>query len=313
MNLSLIRPLSCYFFASIALGAASTTAESSQPNVRYLDSGQAAPTTTVALSKKAFAPSDEVTLYWLGMAGFLINNQGTTMMIDPLLEGFDMEVIIDFPIQASQVELLDAILITHSDNDHFSLPTLKNLAKTGAVSHATQYTHSLIQAQGLASIGHDIGADFSVGDNTKVTVMPVDHAWQNSYPDAAEREFKLEDSAGFWITTSQGTIWATGDSRLMAEQLTYAPKPDVILFDFSDSEWHFTLAGAVKLANHYPNAQLLLHHWGSVDAPDFAPFNGDPNDLFGLIDNPERIHVLLPGEPFTLSAQPTNHSNTPSQ
>ena len=79
-------------------------------------------------------------------------------------------------------------------------------------------------------------------------------------------------------------------------------KIDVVtLFDFSDSEWHFTLAGAVKIANAYPNTPLLLNHWGSVDAPDFAPFNADPEKLKQLVVNPERIQVLAPGQPYILN------------
>ena len=74
----------------------------------------------------------------------------------------------------------------------------------------------------------------------------------------------------------------------------------LILFDFSDSEWHFTFEGAVKIANAYPNALLLLCHWGSVDSPDFAPFNGDPKKLYDVVVNPDRIKVLAPGEPFVL-------------
>ena len=79
------------------------------------------------------------------------------------------------------------------------------------------------------------------------------------------------------------------------------PAPDALLFDFSDSEWHFGLAGAVRMANAYPNTPLLLYHWGSVDAPTFAPFNGDPWTLFALVKNPSRIRVLAPGEAFTLT------------
>jgi hypothetical protein len=37
-----------------------------------------------------------------------------------------------------------------------------------------------------------------------------------------------------------------------------------------------------------------------VDAPDFPPFNGDPDSLPGRVENPERICVLAPGEPFEL-------------
>jgi hypothetical protein len=44
-----------------------------------------------------------------------------------------------------------------------------------------------------------------------------------------------------------------------------------MLFDFSDSEWHFGLDGAIAMANAYPHNPLLLYHWGSVDAPDTLP------------------------------------------
>jgi hypothetical protein len=61
------------------------------------------------------------------------------------------------------------------------------------------------------------------------------------------------------------------------------------------------LQGDAKLANAYPYATLLLSHWGTVDAPDFTPFNGDPKKLEGLVQKPARIKVLAPGEPFRLT------------
>jgi hypothetical protein len=67
---------------------------------------------------EAFEASGGTVLRWLGMAGFLINSRGTTVMIDPLLGGFDMPVMIEFPIAADDVPKLDAVLVTHSDNDH---------------------------------------------------------------------------------------------------------------------------------------------------------------------------------------------------
>ena len=76
------------------------------------------------------------------------------------------------------------------------------------------------------------------------------------------------------------------------------PAPDLLLFDFSDSEWHFGLDGAIAMANRYPEAELLLHHWGSVDAPEFTPFNADPASLKGRVSNPARIRAMAPGEPL---------------
>ena len=61
---------------------------------------------TQPFGAEAFGPSKETTLRWLGMAGFLINSRGTTVMIDPLLQGFDMPVMITFPIASSAVPRL---------------------------------------------------------------------------------------------------------------------------------------------------------------------------------------------------------------
>ena len=135
----------------------------------------------------------------------------------------------------------------------------------------------------------------------RVEVTPADHAWQNDSP---RRQRPASSSprtvCGFWLETPDGTIWAPGDSRLIRDHHLRMPTPDAMLFDFSDSEWHFGLDGAIEMANAYPDTPLLLHHWGCVDAPDFPPFNADPDSLPGRVDNPERIHVLAPGEPFEL-------------
>ena len=248
----------------------------------------------------AFAASDETTLRWLGMAGFLINSRGTTLMVDPLLSGFDMPIMIDMPVAAGDVPALDAILVTHSDNDHYSVPTCRELQSVTRAYHSTRYVASLMDAEGFASTGHDIGETFQVG-SVSISLTPADHAWQNAFPGVSDHFFDESDACGFWLETTDGTIWAPGDSRLIPEHHLHMPAPDAMLFDFSDSEWHFGLDGAVQMANAYPGTPLLLHHWGCVDAPDFPPFNGNPQTLQDRVVNPGRIHVLAPGEPFRLS------------
>jgi L-ascorbate metabolism protein UlaG (beta-lactamase superfamily) len=248
---------------------------------------------------EAFQQHEGTELRWLGMAGFLINSRGTTIMIDPLLGDFDMPVLIDFPIAATAVPHLDAVLITHSDNDHYSVPTCRRLAPVTTTFHSTRYVDTLMRAEPLPSAGHDIGDGFQV-HQVRVQVTPADHAWQNDSPGAADRIFQPEDCCGFWIETPDGTVWAPGDSRLIPDHHLQMPTPDAMLFDFSDSEWHFGLDGAVAMANAYPQTPLLLHHWGCVDAPDFPPFNADPASLPDRVVNPDRIILLAPGEPYTL-------------
>jgi L-ascorbate metabolism protein UlaG (beta-lactamase superfamily) len=276
-------------------GKAQTTSDSIKSNQKKY---QAKAPPTQLFGAKAFGKSKKTTLRWLGMAGFLINSRGATFMVDPLLEGFDIPMMIDFPILAKNVPHLDAVFVTHADNDHFSIPTNVAMSKVTNVYHSTVYVDSLMKNLNLKSVGHDIGDVLKV-KNITVKLTPADHAYQNAYPGMSKRWFKNEDACGFWFDTPDGDIWATGDSRLIPEHLTMKA-PDAILFDFSDSEWHFTFEGAVKIANAYPNALLLLCHWGSVDSPDFSPFNGDPKKLYDVVVNPERIKVLAPGEPFVL-------------
>ena len=100
---------------------------------------------TQRFGAEAFAPSDRTVLRWLGMAGFLVNSRGTTILIDPLLGGFDMPIMIEMPLVAAHVPHLDAVLVTHSDNDHYSVPTCRDLADVTDVFHSTRYVASLMQ------------------------------------------------------------------------------------------------------------------------------------------------------------------------
>jgi L-ascorbate metabolism protein UlaG (beta-lactamase superfamily) len=262
--------------------------------------GQAIAPATVPIGADAFQESGRTVIRWLGMAGFLINARGTLLAIDPVLQDFDMPLLIELPLATSEVPRLDAVLVTHADNDHFSRPTCRGLGTVTRHFHSTRYVADLMQEDALPADGHDIGASFTIGE-VRVKVTPADHAWQNVDPQPGQRVFLDEDSCGFWIETPDGTIWAPGDSRLIRDHHLTMPAPDALLFDFSDSEWHFGFDGAVEMANAYPHAELLLHHWGSVDSPDFSPFNANPDDLWDVVARPERIRVLAPGEPFQLT------------
>src|SRR4051794_9641517 len=83
---------------------------------------------TQPFGKEAFEPSGKTSIRWLGMAEFLVNSRGTTFMVDPLLEGYDMPLLMKFPIAPKEVPPIDAILATHSDNDHYSVETFKDLS-----------------------------------------------------------------------------------------------------------------------------------------------------------------------------------------
>lgn len=283
---------------TVAMFLVSTIGANAQTDTVKVKKYQAKPAKTQPFGAEAFKKSKKTIIRWTGNAGFLINSRGTTIMVDPLLKGFDMPVFFDAPIAADKVPHLDAVLVTHSDNDHYSIPTNKDLAPHTTAFHSTHYVDSLMKNQNFPSFGHDIGDVFKVG-SMSIKLTPANHDWQNSFPQPGQRFFKKEDCTGFMIETPDGIVWAQGDSKLMPEHLTM-PEPDAILFDFSDSEFHFTFEGALKIAEAYPNSKLILSHWGTVNSPDFAPFNGDPEKLKARVKNPKRVVVLEPGQPYRL-------------
>ncbi|MGL6195856.1 MAG: MBL fold metallo-hydrolase, partial [Thermoguttaceae bacterium] len=231
---------------------------------------QATPPPTQKFDEHAFEKTEDTAIRWLGGAGFFVNSRGTCVMIDPVLKDFDMPFLIEMPILPDAVPRLDAVFVTHDDNDHYSVTTCKELSKKSREFHSTPHVASLMKQEGFMSYGHKIDDKFEVG-SIRVALTPAKHDWQNTLPDR-KRDYQLEDCCGFLLKTPDGTIWAPGDSQLLPEHLTMTP-PDAILFDFSDSSWHFGLENAVKLANTYPDTPLLLCHWGTVDAPEMKELN----------------------------------------
>ena len=263
------------------------------------EKGQARPAKTQFFGKEAFSKIDHSEIRWMGNAGMMINSRGTNIMIDPLLEGFDMPLLIDMPILPKDIPSLDALLITHIDNDHFSKSTCKDVLAVCKSYHAPHYVAEVMNEIEIPGIGHDIHESFNIND-IKVTLTPACHNWQKDLQKYNYRKWKEEDYCGYWLETADGTIWLPGDSKLLDEHLKMSD-PDMIFLDFSNNEWHISLAGAIKLANTYPQADLVCIHWGSVDAPDFSPFNGNPENLLKDVVNPERIKVLAPGEVIVLT------------
>lgn len=144
--------------------------------------GQAVPLEVFQITASAFVPTESTAIRWLGSAGVFINSRGTTIMVDPLLEDFDMPVLFDSPVLPKDVSALDAVLITHIDNDHFSRSTCKDLLGVCKAYHAPEYVANEIRKEGIPDVGHGIHESFCI-NNIRVTLTPADHDWQNDFPE----------------------------------------------------------------------------------------------------------------------------------
>ena len=62
-------------------------------NILKNEKGQALAPKTIQMSLDDFKDNGTLDIYWLGGGGAMINDCGTIVMIDPLLEGFDMPLL----------------------------------------------------------------------------------------------------------------------------------------------------------------------------------------------------------------------------
>ncbi len=250
------------------------------------------------MNDKAFSTQDYTSVYWLGNGGAMINSRGTIILIDPLLKGFDMPIYTEAPLLPEEVKRADAVLITHCDNDHFSKVTLSEIKDRTQSFHAPHYVAGLMKELDINGVGHDIHESFMIND-VKITLTPVDHAWQNFSPKHSKvRHYEMEDYCGYRIDTVDGSIWMVGDSRLLEEQL-HQDNPDLILLDISDGSWHIGLQGVKTLTDAYPDSKLIPIHWGCVRS-DWKEFNGNPYIVKEMITNLERLEIVACGEEVKL-------------
>ena len=264
---------------------------------------------TIPLPPKYDEDGGETAVYWLSASGVLINSHGFNIMVDPLLSiisdapaiGETSEMLMTAPpIMATQVEHLDAVLYTHTDNDHLGPITAKQLMHTGAQFHGTPCVINELSRLGLLDergVSHKPGETFCIG-NLEITLTPAFHPHQLFNTDF-EDYFKPEDCCGYKIKTQDGVIWIPGDSLLMNEHLQMKDI-DLLFIDFSDNASHFGLDFAIGLANVHEHADLIMYHWATFYGPDHDWCNADPAQAIPRLRRPERLHILAPGDKYVV-------------
>jgi L-ascorbate metabolism protein UlaG (beta-lactamase superfamily) len=275
------------------------------------EQAQAQAPATIPLPPSYAADGGETAVYWLSASGVLVNSHGFNVMIDPLLSilsddpatGETGELLMTAPpILATQVEHLDAVLYTHTDNDHLGPLTAQALMQTSAQFHGPPMVIQELRRLGLAEgrgVSHPPGETFRLG-NLEIAMTPAFHPHQ-LFNTNFESYFRPEDCCGYRITTPDGVIWIPGDSLLMPEHLRMEDI-DLLFIDFSGNASHFGLDFAIGLANVHEHADLIMYHWATCYGPDHDWCNADPAQAIPRLRNPERLHILAPGEKYVLQS-----------
>ncbi len=264
---------------------------------------------TVPIGPEAFEERDNTAVIWLGGGGFLLGARGTVLLIDPVLMmksarvcETGLELLIDYPIDARDVPGADAVLYTHTDDDHLAPRTAQALGRVCGRFIGTGRVGRALAALGIPDGKIHVGmpGDTFYVDGVEIGVTPADHLWQLSDPKKFGTDFTGSDCCGFRVSTPDGVFLFPGDTRLMPEHLL-AEGVDVLAMDASRDAYHLGTQNSAKLANHHAGALLIPYHYGTYDQPEHTAHNGDPREVIELVRGAEsRVRLLAPGQPLYL-------------
>lgn len=261
----------------------------------------------------AFQEDHQTRVYWLAGVSFLLHSHSTNLLIDPVImkdsqkEGFS-EIgfpykISDLPITAEQISENTYILFTHADKDHMGPLSVKMLSEKGMKMCGTYRTFEALARQGVDPGQLDILRIYEkmqIGD-VMIEATPADHPWQLKDLNRGGRPYRLGECCGFRISTPDGVIWFTGDTRLMEEHLRMDPV-DLLVLDVSTDEAHLNHTSAVVLANYFREAKIIPFHYGTYDMPHVAAQVGEPEEVYDKItDSEKRCFIPAIGEAISLT------------
>jgi L-ascorbate metabolism protein UlaG (beta-lactamase superfamily) len=260
----------------------------------------------LALLAEPPAPGEPARITWLGHASFLVQLDGVSLLVDPVLGpglfgGIPRNAGPGVPIE--KLPKIDAVLVSHSHYDHLDLPTLQ---RVGA---------PVVAGLGLERFFRDrqlFATELAWWGSTKVrgvriTFVPAQH-WSRRTPFDANRTLW----GGFVVEGSRATIYHSGDTAYFggfAEIGARFPGIDAALLPIGayDPEWfmgkqHVNPEQALRAFQDLGARTFVAMHWGTFKLTD-EPLDEPPRRLeaervrLGL--PPDRVRVLALGETLT--------------
>ena len=233
-------------------------------------------------------PLQGLRVTWLGHASFLVQGEGTSVLLDPAL-GPRISVVARNAgpgLRVEQLPRIDASLVTHNHYDHLDLPTLR---RVGAPVIAGLGTRDNLR--GLPCTELAWWDRLRVGGLT-VTFVPSQHWSRRSFNDMNEALW-----GGFVIEGGAARVYHAGDTAYFAGFRDIGqrfPRLDAALLPIGayDPEWfmrsqHMTPEDAVQAFLDLGARRLVAMHWGTFKLTD-EPLDEPPRRL---VTDWERRHL----------------------
>ncbi len=159
-------------------------------------------------------------LRWLGHSTVLVELGDVRILTDPLLRGRVLHLRRAAPLDASGLDDVDAVLVSHSHYDHLDPPSLRRLPRDAEVI-VPRGAGELVRRQGFETVVEvEQGDTVSVGA-VRVRAVPAAH-------DSRRIRGSRTEALGYLIEGAR-RIYFPGDTDLFPEMSGLAPGLDVAL------------------------------------------------------------------------------------
>lgn len=253
------------------------------------------------------APGQGARLTWLGHASWLVQLDGLSLLIDPVLrDAINVVIHRNVPpgVPIDKLPPIAASLVSHNHYDHLDLPTLTDVGApivTG-LGHAPVFRGGKLAVTEL-----DWWQSTRVGPVT-VYYVPSQHWSRRGLNDANEMLW-----GGFVVEGSSARVYHSGDTAWFdgfAEIGRRFPRLDAALLPIGayDPEWfmsrqHMNPEEAVRAFEALGAKEFLAMHWGTFKLTD-EPLDEPPRRLDAEWNRRgwphEHVHVLPVGGTLTV-------------
>lgn len=248
-------------------------------------------------------------LTWLGQAGFRIELDGVTVVIDPWLSPHEDRLAPPPPVELA-ADGVDVLLVTHEHLDHLDLPFLPVLLERspGALVVMPAPVGELVEIPDSRLLLVAPGDVLQVGE-LELRTTPAVHGItpEDAYGDGSAIDGRPR-FVGYVLGREGRRMYHAGDTLVTPELTTAleAMEPDVMLLPINGRDAEREARGIVGNINASEAVELSLGVGADVLVPyHWDGFRGNTVPPGSAVDAADgRLHVLLPARdrPFELEA-----------